>query len=75
MYRSKLPTDSEDPTVTVEITDLSNPYCIRVRMGDTTIDMHTRSAIDLHRKLGNAIASWLADTAEMLIVAGATDMR
>jgi len=58
---------SEDTTVRVTLTDLSSPFCIRVEIGDLTLNMHTRSAIDLHRKLGNAVAEWISESAAMLI--------
>lgn len=49
-----------DPNIKVEVTGPESDMCIRLRLGAHVIDMHTRSAIDLQKKLSDAICEWTA---------------
>lgn len=54
----------EDTSIDVHLTPDDVPECIEVIVvGVVTLRMHTLSAIDLHRKLGNAIAEWFSEQA------------
>jgi len=66
----------EDPHISVDLTDDDNPYCVRIDFGvepDTekhslaAVNLHIRSAIDLHRKLGLALADWIATQAVTVV--------
>lgn len=52
-----------DPNISVELTDDEDIQCIRIRLGSGSILLHTRSAIDLHQKLGKAICDWIGEAA------------
>ena len=56
-----------DPGIVVEVTDTEVDYCIRLKIDNQQIDLHTRSAIDLSQKLQKAITDWIALAARELI--------
>lgn len=52
-----------DPNISVTLTGDDEIFCIRVNLGTISVPMHTRSAVDLHRKLGLAILDWISQNA------------
>lgn len=60
-----------DPNIRVDVTDitddLTQPFCIRVLVGGVEADMHFRSAIDLHHKLGLALSDWISVQAAAIV--------
>ncbi len=54
--------NDEDPNIKVSLTNLNDPYCVQVDFGNIVVHLHTRSAIDLQRKLGNIVCDWIAAT-------------
>ena len=54
-----------DEDIIVSVTGSGDPYCflIEIPSQNAGIHMHARSAMDLHAKLGFALADWIAQVA------------
>jgi hypothetical protein len=58
-----------DPNITVGLhSDSDEDYCLEIVIGWVVVSLHARSAIDLHHKLGLAIADWFGVAAATLFV-------
>lgn len=68
MTRPDVATIDSDVNIRVYLTDDDELYCIALVLPGVAIKMHTRSAIDLHRKLGLAIMDWITDVTELQIM-------
>lgn len=55
-----------DPNVSVRVTTDEEDYCLELTFYGHTFPMHTRTAVDLHHKLGLAILDWFGDTAKWI---------
>lgn len=55
-----------DANITVKLTDLNTPECILIEMYGIRVKMHTRSAQDLHHKLGLALLDWYKQAGEIM---------
>jgi hypothetical protein len=56
-----------DPDIVVSLTGDTDLHCIRVQVGNVSMKMHTRSAIDLSQKLQKAITDWIGNEAFRLL--------
>ena len=53
-----------DPNINVSLTETDTAECIAINLPEGRIVLHTRSAIDLHHKLGLAILDWIGNSAK-----------
>src|SRR5579875_1894567 len=56
-----------DPQIIVELTDDQTLHCIRITLGNQSFLLHTRSALDLHHKLGFALMDWIGRSTEEVL--------
>lgn len=58
----------DDPNVRVSVTGPEEDFCIQIEAYDLIMNLHTRSAVDLHYKLGIALCDWMRDTGRAILV-------